>query len=381
MSKKALFISANHWTSPYRVGTHIIAGFLIREGWQIAFVSEPISPFHFFNPNSLFLKERNQLNKEPLEIKNSLFAYVPFTFLPYFNLPFFNSYFILKNWQRFSFPNAFKLINEKGFAEVDLLYFDTVRQPFWLQKIKYKKSALRIPDYFSGYGESSTAIKKAEKEIAENVDTVFYSSMLNGERISQYKIKEKIYLPNGVDFQKFSDTYSEEPLEYKTIPKPRIIYIGETEKRFDANIIKHAAFQRPDYSFVIIGNGKHLKSSFNNLKNVYTLGTVPYDKLPNYLLHSQAGIIPYNIKEKKELIDFVNPLKLYQYLAAGLPVVAPVWKELELINPPILTYKTPDEFCRQLDNALAQQDKTKLREFASKYDWENILKTFRENIE
>ena len=63
MNKKVLILAANHWTSPSQVGTHSIAKEFVKSGWDVAFISDPISPFHFLKRNKSLITQRLEIYK------------------------------------------------------------------------------------------------------------------------------------------------------------------------------------------------------------------------------------------------------------------------------------------------------------------------------
>ncbi len=350
MSRKALFASSNFWTSPSQVGTHSIARALLRMGWQVAFISDPLSPFHF-------LKKDRSLNLQRFEIyrrgglsayQGKLWAYLPLAAFVPWNYPFFRSPLVFKNWPQLTCPNLLHTVRRHGFGKVDLLYFDNSIQPFWLDKIKYKKSLFRIVDNYSACKKYTSCNRVAEKKLAEGVDLILYSAAKLKSYITEFQVKSARFFPNGVDFAHFNRPRSAPPLDYKEIPRPRVVYVGEMETRFDYDLVKAAARRLPAYSFILIGNNAGLRNFFQEMTNVYLLGPKPYEELPVYLQYSDVGIIPYNLKKHKKLIDFVNPLKLHQYFAAGLPVIAARGSELENMQTSAHLYENEDQFVQAL---------------------------------
>jgi len=107
-------------------------------------------------------------------------------------------------------------------------------------------------------------------------------------------------------------------------------------------------------------------SNLDVLDNVYICGLKKYESLPSYLQHANAGIIPFKVDK---FIDCVSPIKLYEYMAAGLPVVARPWEELERISAPVFFAHTENEFCSQIRKALKSTSKDEYVKFARENDW------------
>ena len=351
--KKILIAASNHWTSPSQVGTHSIARALVKLGWQVMFVSEPITPFHFLKRDNAILKQRHEIYKSGgiSCCDGKLFAYVPFSLAAPQSYPFLRSDFVHQNWQRFTRPNVAKFIRNKGFGEVDILYFDNSIQSFWLKEIKHNKSVFRFADNYSGYKKFTSGTEKLERTLAENVDAVLYTAENLRVYLDKYKIKNKIFFPNGVDFFHFNKP-APKPDEYNSFSRPIAVYAGEMEVRFDFELIEFAARSLPDFEFVLIGNESFAKRKINSLPNIHFLGGKNYDDLPGYFQHADVGMIPFNVKKHGELIKYVNPLKMYQYFSAGIPTVTSKWETVAELNPPAYFYDAKDDFVKQLQAAV-----------------------------
>ncbi len=83
--------------------------------------------------------------------------------------------------------------------------------------------------------------------------------------------------------------------------------------------------------------------------NVHCLDAVPYGQLPEYARYFDIGLIPFLINK---LTVAVNPLKLMEYFALGLPVLASRLPELEAIDGPLWLASTAEEFCDNLKSLL-----------------------------
>ena len=104
------------------------------------------------------------------------------------------------------------------------------------------------------------------------------------------------------------------------------------------------------------------------LSNVIFVGAVERDRLPAYLNHADVGIIPFNCRDFLPLIEPVRPLKLYEYMACGLPVVSVAWQELRQMNSPAWLAETIDEFIAGVDyytqHPQVELERARLRQYA-----------------
>lgn len=370
MKKKALFATSNYWNSPFQVGTHHIAKELVRKGWEIAYISAPISPIHrMFSPTKEFY-DRYEIYKKGGETfeDGKVWSYVPGALLTPNNKPILRSEIIYNHWNKLGYPNMKKLIELKDFREVDLLYFDNGLQNYLLDFISYKKSVFRMADKNSGFSNSTKALEKAETKLSRSVDQVLYTAHTLEDHVNSLKPKDTLYFPNGVNLAHFLEK-KEQPIEYKYIDKPIVVYVGAIEEWFDFNLFNEMAKRMPDFAFVVIGPDKLAKQYINEIENVHILGRRSYDQLPAYLQYANVGIIPFNVKEYAHLLDYVNPLKLYEYMVSGIPVVSSKWKELELINSPAQLAENLNQFIDAIKEAVRDTDKEKYISFAKQHSW------------
>ena len=375
MSKKVLMAVANYYTSPFQVGSHHYARAFEKLGYEVLFISNPISPIHKIFANSSELKERERIYKKGGESAGGIFYYVPRSLFTPQNKLFLSSNLVLNNWQNFTYPNLLNFIKERGFGEVDILWFDSPLFSFLLDAIIYKKSILRIADYSKGFNAVSDTQFNAEINIANKVDTVIYTAKNLKEKYDQIKDKSKMkYVPNGIDLDFFKAADRSLPPQLEDIPEPRVIYVGAIHDWFDVDLVYYCAKNLSNYNFIIIGPEQKDLSLLKKLKNIHILGSIPYAKIPAFLYNSQVGIIPFNVKDYPDLVNSINPLKMYEYLACGLKVVSVEWEQINDMNDIINLVTTKDEFV----NAIEHGDN-------SGYDllklaWFEILRKFLKDI-
>ena len=206
MANKILMATANHWNSPFKVGSHEIAKAFINEGWDVLYLSDPISPFHKLKSNDGVIADRSEIHKSGGKkyLNDKLISYVPYSLITPYPLPLFNSKYIYKYWYKFSVPNVNSKIKEFGFDEVDLIYFDSIYQSFLLSSIKFHKSLFRVADNNSGFKRYSKNSESVEKLIAGKVDLVLYTAKSLEDYVKNLHPQKKAYFPNGVDFNNFN---------------------------------------------------------------------------------------------------------------------------------------------------------------------------------
>ena len=212
--------------------------------------------------------------------------------------------------------------------------------------------------------------RKNEEEIlmkeSDLVLTTSHRLLTKAEKFT----KKTLYLPNAGEFDHFKKTQKDNIL--KNYKKPIIGYFGSIAEWFDNEIIEFVAQKRPDLTFVMIGNtyGSDIRK-LNEFENVNFLGERPYSELPKYLQEFDVCLIPFKITP---LIQATHPVKIYEYFAAGKPVVCTNMPELHYFENLCYIAQSKMEFLEKIDYALNEKDadiKKKRIEFASKNTWDH----------
>ncbi len=381
MTMRCLWAANAYWDTPLRVGANHYARRLAERGWDVAFVSEPVSPLHLLRRagrGEARDRLRDWRRGGGRDLGGNLFHYSPMTLLPHANLPGFRGRCTLDRWHRFTLPGVVGKLRHAGFDAVDLLVIDAVRQGFWLDAVQHGTSVLRVTDRLDAFPAATPAMTARERDLVAQVDHVVYTAATLEPHVHAAQPRSAVYVPNGADIGHFlrdgRTTPPARPTEYAGLDTPVAVYVGAIASWFDVGLLASVATQCPGVTFVVIGPVDTDVSAMRALANVRLLGRRPYDTLPGYLHQADVGLIPFR---RSALVDGVSPIKLYEYLASGLPVVATRWAELEKVRPPAALCDDATQFTAALRKMLADPDTSGDRPtrlaFARAADWDARL--------
>ncbi|MCD6232854.1 glycosyltransferase [bacterium] len=363
MSKKKILIATGHlWNNPsIRVGDHHYAELFAKDNWEVFWISHPISPLHLFKKGN-FLRIKNWLNG--VQKKDEVFHYTPLTCLPYYK-KLFNKKWIGKNNLKFTIPSIKNVLNKYNFLNVDILWITDLSMYYLTKIIHYKKMVLRLVDDLPMYNTSPKSIKGLQNDLIRRADYVFVTS----KNLMKYQNPDKenfFYIPNGVDLNHFKKQ-SKMPPEYQKIKSPRILFVGGIYQWVSKDLLKYAASKLADYNFILIGPSGINLSDIESFKNVFYLGPKSYNEIPAYMQYADVGIVPFR---ENKLTKSVSPIKMFEYLASGLPVVSTRILEAESLDPPVYFAKDPEEFIKYLREALMKgKNVPEFFEFAKSNSW------------
>jgi glycosyltransferase involved in cell wall biosynthesis len=206
-----------------------------------------------------------------------------------------------------------------------------------------------------------------EQELLARVDAVVCTARALA-RTKVPRTGQVHYLPQGVNYDHFA-TPRAEPVELRDLPRPRIGFAGGLYDRVDLRLVRRIALEHPTGSVVLVGPVAVDVRSLD-LPNIHVLGVRPYSDLPAYVQAFDVGIIPYVLNEETRSVD---PLKLLEYLAAGVPAVATAIPEIAKYAEVVRIGDGHDAFAAQLRAALAA-DRATLAErgqaLARTHTWE-----------
>jgi glycosyltransferase involved in cell wall biosynthesis len=234
-----------------------------------------------------------------------------------------------------------------------------------------------VDDLATVPGIPAKAIRDLERKVAAVADIVFASAPTLVDRLSP--ASRRTYLvPNVADVAHFVAARSaqREPADMAPIPRPRVLFVGAlSDYKIDWTLVREVVALLPDFSFVFIGPAGDETATRKGLRpdasNCHFLGHRSYVDLPAYMASADVGTIPYQLTTHTA---GVYPLKVIEYVAAGLPVVAVPLPALgcrpEL---PISFATTPTDFAFAIRDAIRRARGRRPSVDLARYSWDSML--------
>ena len=164
--------------------------------------------------------------------------------------------------------------------------------------------------------------EQAENYILKKSGIIFTTSDFLNEKLASRTSSPVFVVENGVEFDKFYHALPAQNLE--PVPRPRLGFVGGMKPKIDFLLLYEIARQYRDWSLVLIGPIERYMPAIGEFRglvkeeNVYWIPGIKPDEVPAYLKELDVGLMPY---KELEYNKAVFSLKLFEYLASGLPVV------------------------------------------------------------
>ncbi len=233
-----------------------------------------------------------------------------------------------------------------------------------------------IGDYDANHG------KMSEDVIVKNADLIICTSkQLFKEKVTNNT--DTYFIPNAANLEFSSQAMNPDLIineRLGEIPKPIIGYFGNIERRINFELLFEVVQGNTDKSFVFAGpvTESFVPVPFKNLPNVFFIGRIPYEEMPSVIKGFDICIIPF---KKDEVSNTIFPLKLFEYLGSGKPVIATDFNlDLNEFTRDVVAYcSTSEEFDNAIKLILENDDFVRLSnrlKVASENTWDVRLAQF-----
>ncbi|HIE57359.1 MAG TPA: glycosyltransferase [Anaerolineales bacterium] len=286
-----------------------------------------------------------------------------------------------------AYPPGFHLIEERLYIAQDALkVLERVQSPVlfglvynhrYVENFIHPYFVYEYIDELDVFPGDLNKLKATHAALVQSADLVLASADKLYQDV-ETDSRRVILSPNGVDADFIRQTMqavSAPPdaiAEIVRAQRPIIGYYGALAEWMDYSLLKRVARIRPHYRFLLIGpdyDGSIKQSRALELPNILWLGPKPYAQIPAYLKYFNVATIPFLLND---LTHAVSPLKLFEYMAGGKPIVTTAMHECKKY-PPVLIAEDAADFAEKIDAALALQNdpayQRSLAEWAEKNTW------------
>ncbi len=235
----------------------------------------------------------------------------------------------------------------------------------------------------AGVDRNSKRVKVEERKIMKRADLVTVTS----KRL--YKMKRdrnrNVHLVLNA-----GDTHSYDSAEPRAFPpdvprgKPMIGSVGALDSyKIDFAMLRKVVKRNPDWQFVFIGAPvvDHKTDDLDalvKLDNVHVFGATPRQEVPGYVHQFDVCMIPYR-NNPYNASSF--PLKFWEFMATGKPVVVSGVPELKEYRNHIEYVENADQFEKAIARALKDRNAAKRKQLAGGHSWEKRVDTLQELLE
>lgn len=326
------------------------------EDAQILYFDPPVTWLAPLRDRSAREKLR-RYRQAPVAIKENLLVYSLPPVLPFFNKFRWINRLNQKKIARF----VRKKMQAHGFQDA-LLWTYSPTSCDAVRHIPHSALVYDCVDRHSAYGGlmNPAVVDEMELALARQADTVFATAERLATRLAQAN-PNTTFIPNGAAYERFAQAAQPQdvPQELAALKGPVFCFVGALQACIAYELLCYAAEARPQWNFVLIGGEKAGVdlSALKRLPNIHFLGLKPNEQLPQYLANVDACL---NLFDNSDLSKDVSPLKFYEYLATGKPIVStPQPNQVLQYRDLIEVAEDGAAFVAACERALADTDETR----------------------
>ena len=370
--KDIVWISTQDWDDVW-TRKQRFALYLSEKGYRILYVEAQLHWAGFMlNKELRKFKRIFKFTNSPKEIKKNIFVATPPLVFPGQTM----SKIINRINKLFMIYQINKLLKKLNIKNYYLWVYppDSIDL---IDRLKYEKLIFDCVDDWSRFSGlvSKQTMEKYMNDLFRRADLVVVTHEELRRKANMCTDRVAL-IPNGVEANHFDLSKIEDgdiPEEMKRIIGPKIGFIGSVAKWIDYDLLHYIAVNRPEWSIIMIGpvSNRIKIDKIRQQKNIYLLGRKAYNDLPKYIKAFDVCINPFVVDE---LSDSVDPLKMYEYLATGKPIVSVKMPAVNRFKGLIDVAKDKKEFVKCIEKKILNSSQENLQakriQIANEHSWQ-----------
>ena len=346
-----IILYAPTWDAPSQVSKQHLARHWASQGQRVLYVEAPFHPFSLANRPREVGRLWQRYVGGPKQVETNLWVQAYPVLYPYRAAwPLAGTDWMVRLNQAPVRPQLTVLCRRLGFHRPLVLVGTATALPL-LDALEPSLVVYHCSDDYTRQPTFPTSFRELERDLINRCDLVICTAMALHQ--AKAHLNPHTYtVTNGAQVAHFARTQAPDTLvaqELRDLPRPIAGYIGSVFEWLDQAMIAHAAEARPDWSFVFVGPITTDVSQLQVLPNVHFLGPRPYADLPRYLKGFDVATVPFIFHD---VTLRASPIKFYEYLASGVPVVASRLPDFEPFAHLAGLVTTPEEFVPALEDAI-----------------------------
>ncbi|TDS86241.1 glycosyl transferase family 1 [Rahnella sp. BIGb0236] len=353
-NKEIVLLSTADWDNPFWTNKQHVAVEFSRRGYKVLYIDSLGLRKPSLNKKdfSRILRKLFKAVKPPKKVQENIWVWSPIT-LPW------NEYRAVRSFNKFYLSFFVKMWSKLlGFKKPWLWTYNPLTTEF-LNPSDFSKTIYHCVDEIKAQpGMPIDVLEREEKTLIQQANIIFVTALQLKE--NRVKWNDNIhYFSNVADYVHFNTAVTKDyviPEDLKKINTPILGFIGAVSSyKINLDLISYLATQRPQYSIVIIGEvGEGDPSTKIDIlkahKNIHLLGPKPYNVLPQYLKYFDVALLPNNLNE---YTDNMFPMKFFEYLAAGKPIVSVALSSIQEFHNVVKIGKDELEFVMAVDAVIS----------------------------
>lgn len=335
------------WSSATRVSKHHLAAYFAARGHHVLYVAAPLSLLSVARRGVAALPELRAAWQRPRRVTERLWAMRPFNPIPYhaamraLEAPW-------QNWlgQRLLAPGIRRAAGSLEFQR-PVVIAGLPHAVDLVPRLPHSLLVYHCADDYASVGGFPRGLSALDERLCRASDLV----VTTGPELRDQRLAfnlNTVCVPNGADVAHFAKPVAP-AADTRGWGHPAIGFVGALAEWVDLELVAFLAANRPAWQIVLIGPDGERASALRGLPNVLVVGPRPYAALPTYLAAMDVALVPFR---RGPVTEKADPIKTYEYLAAGVPVVATDLPALRRLGPVVRLAGSHEEFLHQVDAAV-----------------------------